>query len=109
MPAWNELLEELERQNEEQKPVWLKQKVDEALKSIGQRRGGRHVIVYASAFLQKKPAAPPWLLQVTSEEINGFMSTMYGMTWTQNLTLVLHTPGGITNAAETIVDRKSVV
>lgn len=102
MPAWNELLEELERQPDQQKPAWLKQGVEEALKSIGERRGGRHVIVYASAFLQK-PAAPPWMLQVTGEEINGFMSTMYGMTWSQNLTLLLHTPGGITNAAESIV------
>lgn len=28
---------------------------------------------------------------------------MYGMTWTKGLTLILHTPGGVTNAAETLV------
>ena len=31
------------------------------------------------------------------------MSTIYGMTWSKGLTLLLHTPGGVTNAAETIV------
>ena len=44
------------------------------------------------------------MLQITHEEINGFMSVMYKMDWSKGLTLILHTPGGITNAAETIVD-----
>ncbi|MCQ3809934.1 MAG: hypothetical protein KTV68_05190 [Acidimicrobiia bacterium] len=35
--------------------------------------------------------------------MNGFMSCIYGMDWSSGLTLILHTPGGITNAAETIV------
>ena len=43
-------------------------------------------------------------LQITHEEINGFMSVMYGMNWSKGLTLILHTPGGVTNAVETIVD-----
>ncbi len=30
------------------------------------------------------------------------MSVMFGMKWEKGLTLILHTPGGITNAAETI-------
>lgn len=31
------------------------------------------------------------------------MSVMFGMDWNKGLTLVLHTPGGVTNAAETLV------
>lgn len=31
------------------------------------------------------------------------MSVLHGMDWDKPLTLILHTPGGITNAAETIV------
>jgi len=31
------------------------------------------------------------------------MSTLYGMQWNKGLCLVLHTPGGVTNAAESIV------
>jgi hypothetical protein len=59
--------------------------------------------MYASAFLQK-PAAPGSTLQLTLEEINGFMSVMYHMDWSKGLTLILHTPGGVTNATETLVE-----
>lgn len=32
------------------------------------------------------------------------MSVMYGMDWPAGLTLILHTPGGVTTAAETLVE-----
>ncbi len=103
MPSWNELLTELESQPSDQaKQTWLGQNFLNALNQIGQRRGDRNVILYGSAFLQK-PAANQYLLQITSEDINGFMSVMYGMKWEKNLTLVLHAPGGVTNATETLV------
>ncbi|MSP38994.1 MAG: hypothetical protein EXR70_10940 [Deltaproteobacteria bacterium] len=60
------------------------------------------MIFYASAFLQK-PQSNALNLQLTHEEINGFMSVMFGMDWSKGLTLILHTPGGITNAAESVV------
>jgi hypothetical protein len=41
--------------------------------------------------------------QITNEDINGLMATIYGMDWRRNLTLILHTPGGVTNATESIV------
>lgn len=103
MPAWNELLNEIETQQGDQaKNMWLKEKQEEALREISRIRDNRNVIFYASAFLQK-PLLPPPMLQLTHEEINGFMSVMYGMDWEKGLTLILHTPGGITNAAETVV------
>ena len=71
------------------------------LQNISRLRGNRHVIFYGSAFLQK-PQAPADRLQITHEDVNAFMSVMHGMTWSKNLTLLLHTPGGVTNAAETI-------
>jgi hypothetical protein len=37
------------------------------------------------------------------EDINGFMTSIVGMDWDRNLTLILHTPGGAINATETIV------
>lgn len=101
MPSWNELLNELESRGE-QGPVWLAQQHQQSLRRVAELRGGRNVILYASAFLQK-PFVPANWLQITPEEINGFMSVMYGMDWQKGLTLILHTPGGITNAAETIV------
>jgi hypothetical protein len=104
MPAWNDLLTELESQpTEAEKAAWVTAQLSASLGGIRARRGNRNVIFYASAFLQK-PAAPAQLLQLTHEEINGFMSVVYGMNWSENLTLVLHTPGGITNAAETVVE-----
>jgi hypothetical protein len=103
MPAWNDLLAELEKQPDDAtKNTWLREKMQSALADISRLRSERNIIFYASAFLNK-PQVPPFNIQLTHEEINGFMSVMYGMKWERGLTLLLHTPGGVTNAAETIV------
>ena len=103
MPAWNDLLREFDQQADDvARGAWLEHRLTQALSGVSARRSGRNVIFYASAFLQK-PGAPPPSLQLTHEEINGFMSVMYGMDWSKDLTLILHTPGGVTNAAETVV------
>lgn len=81
---------------------WLVQQMETALASITARRQDTNVILYGSAFLQK-PQAPAPSLQITHEDLNGFMSVIYGMAWHKPLTLIIHTPGGVTNAAETIV------
>lgn len=101
MPSWNDLLTGLESRGDAG-PEWLNNQHQQSLQRVSDLRGGKNVIFYASAFLQK-PFVPANWLQITHEEINGFMSVMYGMAWDKGLTLVLHTPGGITNAAETIV------
>lgn len=104
MPAWNDLLDALEALPDDKKSAWISSAINDALVGISDLRDGRNVIIYASAFLQKPLAVPaPWL-QITGEEINGFMSVMYGMDWSKGLTLILHTPGGVTNATETIVE-----
>jgi len=103
MPSWNELIEDLEKQlNDKDKDAYLKNTLNHYLSEVSRLREGRNVIFYASAFLNK-PHLTPFQLQITNEEINGLMSVMYGMDWSKGLTLILHTPGGITNAAETIV------
>jgi hypothetical protein len=102
MPAWNQLLAEIDSKSAAAGLQWLQDRLKSALQDISKLRGDRNVIFYASAFLQKPLAANTTSL--THEEINGFMSVMFGMTWSRGLTLLLHTPGGITNAAETIVD-----
>jgi len=43
---------------------------------------------------------------ITAEDVTrilGFMAVLHGMDATRSLTLVLHTPGGVTNAAESLV------
>jgi hypothetical protein len=66
-------------------------------------RSNRNVIFYASGFLQK-PQTQAQLLALTQEDIHGFMAVMHGMDFERGLTLILHTPGGVTNATETIVE-----
>lgn len=105
MASWNELLDEFNNlpKNEDVRSKWFIDKQQETLNAISKNRDGRNVIFYASAFLQK-PQVPQMFLQMTHEEINGFMSVMYQMDWSRNLTLLLHTPGGMLNAVETIVE-----
>lgn len=103
MPSWTDLLNTFDTQpNDQAKTLWLGQNFENSLKTVSALRGDRNVLFYGSAFLQK-PGAPPILLQITHEEINGFMSCMHGMDWSKGLTLLMHTPGGVTNATETIV------
>lgn len=102
MPSWPELLNQFQSAIAANQPNWLRDQLDVALNQVSELRGNRNVVFYASAFLQK-PNVDPSLLQITYEEVNGFMSVMYGMDWSRNLTLILHTPGGVTNAAETVV------
>lgn len=108
MPAWNQLLAEIDEKSPAAALKWLQDTQVSALQDIATLRADsksgrpRNVILYGTAFLQKPLAANA--TSITHEEINGLMSVMFGMTWADGLTLVLHTPGGITNAAETLVD-----
>lgn len=81
----------------------LQNKLFDSLKIISISRKDRNVIFYSSSFLEK-PTAPNFTTSITPEDINGFMSMLCGMQCDKGLTLILHTPGGITNAAETIGD-----
>lgn len=103
MPSWNELTEKFDAQgDDEARKAWLVQTTQEALTGISDIRG-RNVLIYGSAFLQK-PQVPAPAIILTHEDMNGFMSTIYGMDWSRGLTLLLHTPGGDPNAAAAVVD-----
>lgn len=102
MPTWNELLVDLAQVPVADKASWITAKLNDATALVGQQRGGRNVIFYASAFLQK-PTAPPMSLSITAEDLNGFMPLLHGLDTTKGLSLILHTPGGVANAAETVV------
>lgn len=102
MPSWNALLTAFLGTPDAEKHQWLEAQQTAALRTIGELRGDRHVILYGSAFLQR-PNAPPGTTQLTHEDLHGLMAVFYGMDWSKGLTLVLHTPGGVTNAVETFV------
>lgn len=102
MPSWNELLTEFNVTPPQERGGWIQNRQIAALQEIGRLRGGRNVLFYSSAFLQK-PQVAPMYTQITHEDMNGLMAVIYGMAYDRDLTLILHTPGGVTNAAESIV------
>lgn len=103
MPSWNDLLTEFKGQpDDETRGAWLPGRLVSSLQSIASLRSNRNVLLYATAFLQK-PQLPGMFTGITSEDMNGLMSVIYGMDCSKGLTLVLHTPGGSINAAESLV------
>jgi hypothetical protein len=87
VPAWADLLREFDAQPDDaSKAAWLQQKIPAALQAIRGLRNDRNVLIYASAFLQK-PQAPASLIQITAEDLNAFMSCLYGMQWDRGLCL----------------------
>lgn len=103
MPTWNQLLEEFESKPLEQRGAWMAAELNRYLQEVGRLRGGKNVILYGSGFLQKQNVPQPFV-SLTHEDLNGFMGVVNGMDFGAGLTLILHTPGGVTNATESIVD-----
>lgn len=103
MPTWNQLVDLIEaKKTPDQVLTFIKNQQKKYLDEISELREGRNVLFYGSAFLQK-PSAPADRLQIMPEDLNAFMAVMHGMDWAKGLTLILHTPGGVTTAAETLV------
>lgn len=103
MPTWSELITQHDAVAPEARGTWLQAQIAAALQQISALRDGCNVILYASCFLQK-PRAPFELTAITSEDVNGFMAMVHKMDCSKPLTLVLHTPGGVTTAAESVVE-----
>lgn len=61
---------------------------------------GRNVIAYYSGFLSK-PNAPN--TDINDSDMSGFMNALKGLDFSKGLDLILHTPGGVPTAAESIV------
>jgi ClpP class serine protease len=118
MPSWGELVAEFdqraqrETENEQQPGLhdisvrnpmgWLTGSLTAQLAQVKALRDDRNVLFYASGFLQKPGAGAP-STSITHEDVNGLMSVIYGMDYDNGLTLILHTPGGVTTAAESFV------
>ena len=62
---------------------------------------GRNIIVYYSGWLQKPNLQGT---EINDEDKNGFMTVLHELDHSQGLDLILHTPGGESGAAESIVD-----
>jgi hypothetical protein len=103
LPTWNELVSEFESIEAPARSDWLIQRFTGQLAEVSKLRGGKNVIFYASAFLQQQNV-PSSHISITHEDVNGFMGVLKGMEWGKGLCLIVHSPGGVTNATESIVD-----
>jgi hypothetical protein len=103
MPTWNQLLTEFDAVDPEAKGQWMTDTFATWLDRASALRDGKNVIVYGSAFLQKQDV-PASFVSITHEDLNGLMAVIKGMPCEQGLSLILHTPGGVTNATESLVD-----
>ena len=63
----------------------------------------RNVICYYSTWLQGNTANPNPEVMINDNDINGFMNAVSQLDKTKGLDLILHTPGGVVTATESIV------
>ena len=101
MATWSELLDEFNRRPPEERGEWIATATHQAVAEIA-AISNRNVIAYTSAFLQK-PQVPGLSTTINREDINGFMAGVHGLDPHKSLLLLLHTPGGLPDAAQTIV------
>ena len=101
MPTWGEILREL---NETAAPDGtpdcdtVRRKYLKRLHSLT----GRAAILYASAWFESRPI-PPAELQIAPPDVGGLMEAVSNIRENE-LDLILHSPGGSAEAAETLVE-----
>lgn len=102
MPSWSDLQADLNGVEPDRRGDHIAQKLGESVATVAERYD-RNVLYYASSFLQK-PQVPGLYTSINMEDINGFMAGVHGHDFSKGLLLILHTPGGMAEAAQTIVD-----
>ena len=102
MATWSELQDELRKTPPQERGPLIDGKCHQTTKQIADIYS-RNVIYYASSFLQK-PQVSGLLNSINREDLNGFMAGVHGLEFDRGLLLILHTPGGLPEAAQTIVD-----
>ena len=94
MPTWGDILAEFATSA----PDLVRRKYLVALS----RKTGRATILYATKFTQQGQALSPNQLSINDEDIQGLMEVMHGISL-RNLDLIMHSPGGSLEAAESFV------
>lgn len=94
MPNWHEILNEIGKLGSPQDVVRR-----QYLKKLSEYTE-RNTIVYYSGWLQKNVQG----VEVNDSDKTGFMTVVNGLDRTKGLDLILHTPGGLTAATESLVD-----
>jgi len=97
MPNWKNVLDEITSAGSTH-DIYRRQYLEKLHNTTG-----RNTIIYYSGWLQK-PGAPGQSVMITDSDMAGFMSAVNKMTNRQaGLDLVLHTPGGLATATESLV------
>lgn len=94
MPNWHEILNEIGKMGSPHDVVrrnYIRKLSDYT---------GRNTIVYYSGWLQKNVPGT----EVNDSDKTGLMTVVNGLDRTKGLDLILHTPGGLTAATESVVD-----
>ena len=102
MPSWSELQQILSKEQPSEVNDKVESMIHEATAKLGEVTG-QNVIFYASSFLQK-PFIPGAFTSINMEDVNGFMSGIYKHEFEKGVLVMLHTPGGQVEAAQTIVE-----
>jgi ATP-dependent protease ClpP protease subunit len=98
MPARNEIQEEI-LNHKAKGQDFVRRKYLSRLADLTHR----DTILYASGFSsQKAPEIPGAVFAITTDDIQGFMSALHGLTG-ESLDLILHSPGGSMEAADQLV------
>jgi hypothetical protein len=93
MPSWPTVLDEIKKWN----PDTVRRNYLHKLFEYT----NRNVIAYYSGFMSKPGMQ---LLEITDEDMNGFMQTVHQLDRSLGLDLILHTPGGSIASTEAIVN-----
>jgi hypothetical protein len=101
VPAWGAILKEISRSKNPQGTGPDFDGVRRKYLAELHKRTGRATILYATAFLESRNISP-LDLQVNLADLQGFMEAVSNIE-ERNLDLILHSPGGSAEAAESIV------
>lgn len=115
MPTWGEILGELQKPAQEIRNKIQKGELPRNTPVVfdfdGMRRKylsalfeytHRPVILYAANWTTPKAGIDPDLISIVPEDVQGFMEVMHGIP-EGSLDLILHSPGGLAEAAESLV------
>lgn len=99
MPTWGEILKELQQvENQTKLPPF--DNVRRKYLALLKNKTDRDVILYATKWTS--PGASPNDITIIEEDLQGFMEVIHGLA-TQNLDLIVHSPGGSAEVTEALV------
>ena len=100
MPTWSGILTEIENTMKEGKPPNFDAVRRKYLVEAHQHTK-RNIILYATKCTQPDPNIHPNDVSITDEDLQGLMEVIHGLS-SDNLDLILHSPGGVVDSAEAL-------